>query len=415
MHPPVITIVGGGASVPRLCEALARDIALPEAVLRLTARRPDRVRVLADHSAKRIAGSRPGWSVAAAPSLEAALEGASIVVLLVRVGGLEARAWDESFPGRFGLVGDEGLGPGGIANAWRTLPELTRLARAIRQAAPATRVINLMGPLGLTTRLLLDHGLQAVGVCELPQATIEAWLASAGATDATWRYGGLNHLGWFWDVRSSNRDVLQLLSGLAASADRRAPIDRVTLERYQAAPLRYFYEVFDPEAGRRLGLTRAPGRAGELKALSESLVQRYSESPGQDAAEAETRPTPWLDKVTAPIASAFLGGPAYSGFVDLPNAGMIPELPPDTVVEVAATFTADGVAPVRPGSLPEPVAGFLRDVARAEALAYAAGTRQDPDLLAEAIRALPLPILEATVAELARLARTAPADIPATS
>jgi 6-phospho-beta-glucosidase len=414
MNPPVITIVGGGASVPRLCEALAHEIALPEVVLRLTARRLDRVRVLADHSAKRIAAARPRWSVEAAPSLETALESAAIVVLLVRVGGLEARAWDESFPGRLGLVGDEGLGPGGVANAWRTLPELASIARAIRQVAPAARVINLMGPLGPTTRLLLDYGLRAVGVCELPQATLEAWLASADATDATWQYGGLNHLGWFWEVRSGDRDVLRLLSGSAASPDRKAPIDRMTVEHYHAAPLRYFYEVFDPEAGRRLGLTRAPTRARELKALSESLVERYSASPGQDARDAETRPTPWLDRVTAPIASAFLRGPAYAGFVDLLNGGTIPELPPDTVVEVAATFTADGATPVPPGPLPEPVARFLGDVARAEALAYAAGTRQDPDLLADAMRALPLSIPEPTVAELARLARAEPADFPAT-
>src|SRR6266545_918676 len=109
MNPPVITIVGGGASAPRLCEALARSIALPEAMLRLTARRLDRLRILADHSSRLLAARRPGWSVQAAPSLGAALENASIVVLLVRVGGLEARAWDESFPCRFGLVGDEGL------------------------------------------------------------------------------------------------------------------------------------------------------------------------------------------------------------------------------------------------------------------------------------------------------------------
>jgi 6-phospho-beta-glucosidase len=405
MNQVVITVVGGGAFSPRLCEALARAIDIPELELRLSARRADRLRILAEHSAARLAPLRPGWSVRASPSLEAALEGASLVVLLVRVGGLEARAWDETFPRRFGLAGDEGLGPGGIANAWRTLPKLAAIAGALRRISPNAGVMNLMAPLGMTTRLLLEEGLSAFGVCELPLVTLEAWLSYLGETPAgaTWRYGGLNHLGWFWHVRVGAEDVLKLLADCEREVN--APVDPSTIKRYQAAPLRYFYEVFDRDAARRLGLERPPGRAEQLLALSDELVQRFAGNPGLEMNEVEVRNTPWLDRAVAPIASALLGGPPHAGFINLINEGKIPELPPELVVEVAATFTPHGASPTKPGPLPAPVASFLYCAAEAEALTYQAARERSPSLLANAIRALPLSIPENAVLELTELAQ----------
>jgi 6-phospho-beta-glucosidase len=404
----IITIIGGGVFSPRLCEALAATVDSAEVELRLSARRADRLAILARHSGRRVAATRPNWTVQAEPTVEAALQGASIVVLLVRVGGLEARAWDEEFPRRVGLVGDEGLGPGGIANAWRTLPELASIARAIRRVAPKARVMNLMAPLGITTRFLLDQGLDAVGLCDLPLLTLESWLVRAGdaVTRASWHYGGLNHLGWFWQVSSNGRDLLRLLAEAPPQSDRASAIDKPTLQRYGAAPLRYFYDVFDSDAARRLSLTRSPNRAKHLMELSEKLIRRFAASPGIEIPEADTRPTPWLDRVVAPAAAAFLGGPPYHGFANLRNGRKIPELPSELVVEVAATFTANGVAPVPPGPLPIEVARFLRRAAEAEQLAYLAAVQRDSNLLEQAIRALPLSIPESAVTELSALARS---------
>lgn len=232
------------------------------------------------------------------------------MALLIRVGGLEARARDETFPRRWGLVGDEGLGPGGMANAWRTVPELAKVARTIRAVARRARVLDLMAPLGITTRLLAEQGLDAIGLCELPLATLEQWLGRVGvaADEPTWRYGGLNHLGWFWDLESNGVDLLRRLAETPMGVGGAAPVDRATLERFGAAPLRYYYDVFDPDTARRHGLARAPGRARELMALSETMIQHYAADPGATFDEEHARPTPWLDRAVAPIASALLGG-----------------------------------------------------------------------------------------------------------
>jgi alpha-galactosidase/6-phospho-beta-glucosidase family protein len=177
------------------------------------------------------------------------------------------------------------------------------------------------------------------------------------------------------------------------------------LERYGAAPLRYYYEIFDRDACRRHGLERSPDRARELMALSETMVQQFSDQPGLEIPAPEVRPTPWLDRAVAPIVSALVNGAPHAGFANLTNGKNIPELPPELVVELGATFTSQGACPITPGPLPARVAQFLGHIADAEALTFRAAEQRDPALLAEAIRALPLPIPEATVQELASLAQ----------
>jgi len=410
-----VTIVGGGVFAPRLCEVLAERLAhIPQLELRLSARRSDRLAIVTRHTRARLAARRAGWSVEGSSDLAIVAAGADLVVLLVRVGGLEARAWDESFPRQFGLVGDEGLGPGGMANAWRTVPELDHIAGTLRRVAPDARVLNLMGPLGITTRLLLERKLQACGLCELPDATLHSWRSRLDnrGDPGTWHYAGLNHLGWFWSFETVGRDALSRLADTQHSGDP-YPIDRQTLDEFEAAPLRYFYQIFRPEVAVAQGLVRSPKRAHDLMQLSEMLIAQFEHHPGSDL-PAGVRPTPWLDLAVAPVCAALLGGPPHRGFVNLRNGDLIPELDPELVVELAATFDQNGILAIRPGPLPGPVARFLAQAGRAELLTYQAAITRNGGLLEAALRSLPLPIAEPAVKELARLAQHAPlAEEPA--
>ena len=406
---PVITIVGGGVSAPRLCEVLAHTLDhVPELELRLSARRADRLAVLTRHTRARLARLRSRWTVEADTDLAVAAADADLVVLLVRVGGLEARAWDESFPRRFDLTGDEGLGPGGIANAWRTVPELEQIADTLRRVAAGTRVLNLMGPLGITTRLLLDRKLHAYGLCELPDTTLEFWLSRLdhSADQPTWRYGGLNHLGWFWNFHVGRRDALAQLADRLRSGDP-YPVDRATLDEFQAAPLRYFYQIFRPDLALEQGLVRSSNRARELRELSETLIDQFEREPGSDLPPG-VRPTPWLERAVAPVTAAVLGGVPHHGFVNVINADLLPELPPELVIEVAATFDWNGVSPIKPGPMPPPVARFLAQAGRAESLAYQASVTRDGKLLEASMRSLPLGISAEQSKELALLAQHTP-------
>jgi 6-phospho-beta-glucosidase len=381
----IVVIIGGGAYVPALCEALARMASLPPLELRIVGRRLDRAAVIAGHSAARLATVRPEWRVHADIAVDRACEGASAVVLLVRVGGAAARRHDESFPTRFGLVGDEGLGPGGFANAWRSFPVLADIARAVRRHAPAASVLNLVAPLGMTTRWLLEHGLDAVGLCELPTLT-ERRLGPG-----PWCYAGLNHLGWFW--HSSARE----------EAPPGAICDEQVWGQFGAVPLVYYYRVFDVQAGARIGVSAPRNRAEVVASLSARLLSRYAEHPGEQVPELAERPTPWFDEVVAPVLVACFGGVPHEGFANVANHGRLPFLPFDVVVELRACFAAAGLKVRTPALVPDAISVFLARAATAEDLAYRAARARRTDLLAEALCMLPLDVPRARTDELVEM------------
>ncbi|MCK6572063.1 hypothetical protein L6V77_13315 [Myxococcota bacterium] len=366
-----ITILGGGVSTPRLCGLLTA--ALPGALdIVLHGRRVDRLELLARAATHRAPGAR----VSAEAGLERALAGADAVVLLVRVGGFAARLHDELFPQAFGLAGDEGLGAGGLANGWRTVPFVQALADMVRRRCPGAFVANLMAPLGMTTAVLVDAGLDVLGICELPAVT----RAALGYGPGDGRYGGLNHLGWFWDLP----------------------------DRPGVHPLKYQARVFGdgPIAG---APAPQPPRAAALAALDARVAARLAAEPGRIAPEEGERPTPWFEHALLPVLAARLGGPAHAGFGNVRNGGLIPELPAAQVVEVELTVSGRVVTPRVPGPLPTETLGLLQRVARADRLGLDAARTRSVDGLRRAMAALPYSLSEAALHALTAAAVAPPA------
>ena len=381
-----VAVLGGGVAAAPLCEALAAHAGLEDPLsLRLAARRRSRVEAIARHAAERVRARRPDWRVAASASIAEAIRGSELIVNLIRVGGLEARAWDEEFPAEFGQVGDEGLGLGGAANAWRTVPVTQRLAETIASEAPDALVLNMAAPLGVTTRCFLEAGVPVLGVCELPGLTLARWrrLLPAGK-HAHLHSCGLNHLGWFWPADAAGAELIE-------AAAQAGEVDRTILERFGAAPLHYYATVFDPEAAARLGSTRRPGRARVLASLSEAILESMNVRPGGDIARFAERPTPWFDACVAPLLGALAGTGRFTDFLDLPNDGAwLPGAPARTVVEVPVEVTGGRVTRRPQPPPPRPVSDFLLACARSEDQLYRSAVNRDRALLLRAIQALPL-------------------------
>jgi 6-phospho-beta-glucosidase len=385
-----VAIIGGGAYAARLVELIAGVDGLPALALRLHARDPDRLAVVAGHAGALLGRRGAQHEVAACRELDAAVDGAAVVVLLARVGGLTARGHDEAFPRRYGLVGDEGIGVGGMANAWRTVPVLAVMAERIAALAPAAHVLNLMAPLGVTTRLLIERRLAAVGLCELPEVTVSRWQARAGAGSPL-GFAGLNHLAFFWPLTGAALDH-PVLRAAAELGELPAPL----IERLGAAPLHYFLDVFAADEAARLGRTRAPGRADQLAALQRDLIDALRRSPGAPVAAFDRRPTPWFERALVPSVVAVLGGAPHRAALDLRNeqAGRptLDEAPPAVVVEARGVVDARGArfepVPARPAA----VRALIGRFAHAEDLLYRAAVSRDRSLLGAALDALPVAI-----------------------
>ena len=151
----------------------------------------------------------------ATTDLREALTGADFVFSAVRVGGAGARTVDERVALGLGLLGQETIGPGGLAYALRTLPVALEIARTIAELAPEAWTINFTNPAGIVTEAMRSVlGDRVVGICDTPIGLVRrvgrllgADLV-AGERGAEVDYVGLNHLGWLRSVRLEGTDRL---------------------------------------------------------------------------------------------------------------------------------------------------------------------------------------------------------------
>ncbi len=177
-----VAVIGGGSTYsPELVDGFGRvgeRLGVEELVLQDAD--SERLQVVGG-AAQRIARAHGfNGTLTLTSDLDAAVDGASAVLLQIRVGGQAARLTDETIPLRCGCVGQETTGAGGFAKALRTVPVVLDIADRVRQiGAPDAWIVDFTNPVGIVTRALLDHGHRAVGLCNVAigfQRLFAEWL-----------------------------------------------------------------------------------------------------------------------------------------------------------------------------------------------------------------------------------------------
>ena len=170
-----LAVVGGGSTyTPELVDGLARlsgDIKVSELVL--VDPDEDRLSVVGPFAARIMARYGYPATVTWTTDLDIAVDGASAVLLQLRVGGQATRHRDETWPLEYDCVGQETTGAGGFAKALRTVPVVLDVAERVRERAePDAWIIDFTNPVGIVTRALLDAGHRAVGLCNVALSLI---------------------------------------------------------------------------------------------------------------------------------------------------------------------------------------------------------------------------------------------------
>jgi len=140
-----------------------------------------------------------------------ALEAVDFAFFTIRVGGMEARLADEQIPLRYGVLGQETTGPGGLSMALRTVPVMVKYLETLEERSPGAWAINLTNPAGLITQALTDRGFsRVVGICDSPAELFREIAAAIGLEegDLWFDYFGLNHLGWIKRIVHRGKDLL---------------------------------------------------------------------------------------------------------------------------------------------------------------------------------------------------------------
>lgn len=175
----LVVLGGSGAATPELFDALAGwpggAERRPPLEVVLVGRSAEKLDLVAGATRQRAPADGAPVRVETATQL-AALDGCDVVLNQVRIGGLAAREFDETFPRRHGLPGEETMGPGGFANALRTVPALRATWQEVARRVPEALLINLTNPAGIVVQAARrEFGLAAVEVCDSPVSSAPPW------------------------------------------------------------------------------------------------------------------------------------------------------------------------------------------------------------------------------------------------
>jgi len=270
--------------------------------------------------------------------------------------------------------------------------------QARRRALPGAWIIDFTNPVGIVTRALLDAGHRAVGLCNVAIG-LQRYVASVLGTDparVSLDHAGLNHLTWLRGVQVDGKEVLpELLTAHGEEIAEHAGMPLSVLHDLGVVPsyyLRYFYfhdEVVGQERER-------PSRAAEVAAIERELMELYADP------DLDTKPELlskrggafYSEAAVALIASLFGDDPGVSGaaeqVVNVRNFGTLPFLADDAVIEVPATISAAGPAPVPVAPIAPLFRGLIAHVSAYEELALDAALRGGRSRVAAALLAHPL-------------------------
>ncbi len=319
-----------------------------------------------------------------------ALDGADFVVAQIRVGGLEARALDEEIPLRYGMIGQETTGPGGFANALRTIPVMLSVCRDMEELSPEGWLINFTNPSGIITEAILNHTkIRALGLCNIPicmRMDIAKLLdVSPERIDAD--FCGLNHMNYVTSVYLDGRDILPRLIDMYAEnreefRERLIQISDIVWDDYFIRTLgmitspyhRYFYangmmlrEEMDHFA--RLG-----SRAKQVRAIEDELFALYADPSLEEKPEAlSKRGGAFYSEAAISLIDAIYNNLGQVHTVNLRNNGAISDLRHDDVIESNALVGNSGAVPLTVGALPMKISGLIQAVKAFERLTVKAG------------------------------------------
>lgn len=383
----VVVLGGSGVATPELADAIVRipDRTRPVELV-LVGRTADKLAKVAA-VARHLAGGDPLLSIAHTTDWEAALVGAHYVINQIRVGGLEARAFDESFPYQFGLPGEETVGPGGFANAVRTIPVALDYARAVERLCPEATMLTFANPSSMVQQAITRYTrVCAIGLCDAPVSLIQSIAAALGipTDELVVDYIGMHHFGWVTGIWHREHNLLP--EALAKAAEIAREVDQAIVQAIGAIPGHYLNYVFHPD--RMLAKKQGkPSRAEELLALQEEILADYERplAVGEKPAALTRRRARWYEAIVAPVLLALVENRRAQFILNVVNNGAVPWLPAEAIVELPTLIENGRTRPLAAPSVPLDVQTLIQLNCAYEMLAVEAIVERDR---AKALRAL---------------------------
>ena len=300
------------------------------------------------------------------------LSGCDYVLNSIAVGEPFARERDVEIGERYGIYQptSQTVGPAGYCRGLRVLPHAVDISRDVAELAPDATIIDLANPLAAVCRSMIrESGLPVLGLCEQWAFTRRffADVLNADPDDLDLLSVGTNHLTWALGLEYRGRDVLpDLIDALYKPGHHdllaRVPVSDRVYRAFGVWPTgteehiaEFFNDFLTPETngGANLGMR-----------IRHTTERQWADRWKEREAWASDAP---IDHLLGPsgenavdiIASIEGIHPPHIEIVNIPNSGLIDNLPDHAVVEVPAHVGPLGVRGLKVGPLPDAVREIL--------------------------------------------------------
>lgn len=308
------------------------------------------------------------WSVTATAERRQALPGADYIINCIEVSGTGCVRHDNDIPARYGVsqcIGDT-IGPGGLFKALRTVPVFLAVLKDVEELCPAAWVLNYTNPMSIMC-LAARRASKAkvVGLCHSVQGSSHQLADYAGVAyqDMKWRCAGINHLAWFVELSHEGRDLYPLLLEKTAADAELLAKDPVRFDMMKH--FGYFITESSGHLSEYLPFYRkrpeliakhcGAGYLGETNFYSNNWPQwrkNCDETRAKLIAGEEEIKIERTWEYASFIVEAMETNRPFVFHGNVPNTGLIENLPQDGVVEVACMVDSRGVHPTYFGALP---------------------------------------------------------------
>lgn len=365
------------------------------------------------------AGNHPAKVEATLDRVEA-LRGADVVLTTILSGSTEVWKHDIEIPKKYGVdinVGDT-RGPSGIFRFLRTLPDMMDIVRDMEKVCPEAVLLNYTNPMAmLVSAIQKQTFIKVTGLCHSVQGSaimLADWIG-APYDEIDYLCAGINHQAWYLDFKWNGKDAYPLIHQAITERPEIYNADQVRNEMYLA--LGYY-------------VTESSGHNSEYNwwfRKRPDLIEKYCThstnwNPGEYAyilKEYQHNEATWKDQVkeelgknltsedlergheyAAYIINALKGGEMFKFNGNVPNTGLITNLPEEACVEVPVLVDKAGFHPIHVGALPPETALITQLSSGIEELAIQASLAGDPTLVYRAICHDPLTAAVLSLAEI---------------
>ncbi len=393
----IVTIGGGSSYTPELVEGFIKrydELPIRELWLVDIPAGQEKLNIVGALARRMVEKANVPMEIHLTLDRREALKDADFVTTQLRVGLLDARALDEKIPLKYGVIGQETNGPGGLFKGLRTIPVILDICNDMEELCPHAWLINFTNPAGMVTEAVLRYSniKKVVGLCNVPIGMKMGIAKVLGVEGERVHidFAGLNHMVYGLHVYLDGADItVRLLRSLGGNDESGLTMKNIVdlgwdptfIQGLGVLPCpyhRYYYQTSlmleeEQEAAEKQGT-----RAEVVKKVEAELFELYKDPElSIKPPQLEKRGGAYYSEAACNLIHSIYNDKRDVQTVNVRNDGAIESIPNDSAIEINCIITKEGPVPIAIGDLPVEVRGLVQQIKSFERVTIEAAVTGD--------------------------------------